>query len=51
MKINRYLFPIILLGVFITIIALGIISGAWQTNGGGRRGQSTLPTAPTVETV
>jgi len=46
MKINRFLFPVILLVAFSLVIALGIVSGYWQTKGGGRRGHSAVPTAP-----
>ncbi len=47
MKINRFAFPVILLGVFFLVIAVGMISGYWQTQGGGRRGHSAAPMAPT----
>ena len=38
MKIKRQLFPLILVGMFFLIIALGMAKGYWQTNGGGGRG-------------
>ena len=47
MKINRFAFPVILLAVFFLVIAVGMISGYWQTQGGGRRGHSATPMAPT----
>jgi hypothetical protein len=46
MKISKFLFPGILLVIFLLVIALGIVSGYWQTQGGGRRGHSAIPTAP-----
>jgi hypothetical protein len=47
MKIQRYLFPVVLLATFFLVIALGITSGYWQTQGSGRRGQSLAPASPT----
>ena len=48
MKINRFAFPVILLAVFFLVIAVGMISGYWQTQGGGRRGHSAAPMAPSA---
>ena len=41
MKIKQHLFPVILLAVFFLVIALGMASGYWQTQGGGRRGRTS----------
>ncbi len=53
MYINKYLFPIILLVVFLGVIALGMMAGYWETKGGGGRRQheSTAPEAALVETI
>ena len=42
MKIKQHLFPIILLAVFFLVIAVGMASGYWQTQGGGRRGHAAV---------
>jgi hypothetical protein len=36
MRINKFLFPLILLVIFIDTIALGMALGYWKTKGGGR---------------
>jgi hypothetical protein len=36
MRINKSLFPLILLVIFIDTIALGMALGYWKTKGGGR---------------
>jgi hypothetical protein len=44
MRINKYLFPLILLIIFLGVIALGMAAGYWETEGGGRyRSESALP--------
>ena len=44
MRINKYLFPLILLVIFFGVIALGLAAGYWETEGGGRhRSESALP--------
>jgi len=35
MRINKFLFPLILLVIFLGVIALGMAAGYWQTKGGG----------------
>ena len=42
MRIKQYLFPVMLLAVFFLVIAVGMASGYWQTQGGGRRGHAQL---------
>lgn len=52
MRINKYLFPILLLVIFLGVIALGMAAGYWETKGGGRRQhESALPEAPLVQTA
>ncbi len=38
MRINKFLFPLILLVIFIDVIALGMALGYWETKGGRGRG-------------
>ena len=45
MKIKQHLFPVILLTVFFLVIAMGMASGYWQTQGGGRRGHADAAVA------
>jgi len=40
MKIKQHLFPVILLAMFFVVIAVGMASGYWQTQGGGRHGHA-----------
>ncbi len=49
MRINKYLYPVILLIIFFGVIALGVAAGYWETKGGRGRYQheSALP-APAV---
>lgn len=51
MRINKYLFPVILLLVFFGVIALGMAAGYWETKGGRGRYQheSTLATPAQVQ--
>ncbi len=42
MRINKFLFPIILLIIFFGVIALGMAAGYWDSEGG--RGPSTPAT-------
>ena len=50
MRINKYLFPILLLVIFLGVIALGMAAGYWETKGGGRRGhESALAEAALVQ--
>ncbi len=50
MQINKYLFPILLLVIFLSVIALGMAAGYWETKGGGGRGHETaLPEAALVQ--
>jgi hypothetical protein len=56
MRINRFLFPLILLVVFIDTIALGMALGYWKAKGGGQHrhdsGTLTPITVPAeVQTV
>lgn len=51
MKIKPYLFPVVLLATFFLVIALGVGSGYWQTQGGGRRGQALAPATPVAMTL
>lgn len=47
MRINKFLFPLILLTVFMGVILLGMAVGFWETEGGGRhQRQSTLLDLP-----
>jgi len=41
MRINKFLFPLILLVIFIDTIALGMALGYWETKGGGQRGHDS----------
>jgi hypothetical protein len=43
MRINKYLFPILLLVIFLGVIALGMAAGYWETKGGGRRQHESAP--------
>jgi len=38
MKINRYVFPLIVLAVFVIVIGGAMVLGFWQTKGGQGRG-------------
>ena len=46
MRINKFLFPLILLVIFIDTIALGMAFGYWETKGGGRRGHESRILVP-----
>ena len=47
MRINKFLFPLILLVIFIDVIALGMALGYWETKGGRGRGPQSEILAPT----
>ena len=52
MRINKFLFPLILLVIFIDVIALGMALGYWETKGGRGRGPQSeilIPTTVSVE--
>ncbi len=50
MRINKFLFPIILLIIFLGVIALGMMAGYWKTKGGrGRQSQIPAPVVVTSE--
>jgi hypothetical protein len=50
MRINKFLFPILLLVIFLGVIALGMAAGFWETKGGGgRQHESALPEAALVQ--
>ncbi len=53
MKINKFLFPIILLIIFFGVIALGMAAGYWETNrsGGRHRTESQIPNLALVQTM
>jgi len=38
MKINRYVFPLVVLAIFLAVIAASMVLGLWQIKGGQRRG-------------
>ena len=44
MRINKFLFPALLLFIFFGVIALGMVAGYWEPKGGGRhQHESALP--------
>jgi len=48
MRIKKFIFPLILLVIFIGVIALGMALGYWQTKGGRGRGPQSEILAPTT---
>jgi hypothetical protein len=44
MRINKFVFPLVLLLIFFGVIALGVAAGYWDTNGGGGRHRLVAPT-------
>ncbi|MBU0493243.1 MAG: hypothetical protein KKB13_15475 [Chloroflexi bacterium] len=54
MRVNRFLFPLIVLAVFVLIVGGAMLLGFWQTKGGQGRGgghegdHSLVPTIGTV---
>lgn len=53
MKINKFLFPTILLIIFLGVIALGVAAGYWETKGGGgrHRAEPQIPNPILVQTM
>ena len=59
MKVNKFLFPLIVLAVFFLVIGGAMALGLWQTKGGqgrgggrdGGRGGHCDSSAPAIETV
>ena len=53
MRINKFLFPIILLIIFFGVIALGMAAGYWDSEGGRGRHQveSEIPYSTLVRTT
>jgi hypothetical protein len=51
MRISKFLFPLILLVIFINTIALGMALGYWETKGGGRRGPHSGDPTPVAVSV
>jgi hypothetical protein len=50
MRINKFVFPVLLLLIFFGVIALGVAGGYWETQGGGGRHQLQAPT-PSAEPI
>jgi hypothetical protein len=44
MRINKYVFPVLLLLICFGVIALGVVAGYWETQGGGGRHHLLSPT-------
>ena len=51
MRINKFLFPLFLLIIFLGIIALGVAAGYWQTKGGGGHGHESGVLVPAAAQI
>lgn len=39
MRVNRFVFPLVVVAIFLAIIAASMVLGLWQTKGGQHRGR------------